>query len=101
MTPPAPIRALVLVTADPRVDGRAREALRMAIGLTLAEIAVTVALAGDAADALRDAATAWVDERETRRHLATLEQVGATLVIDPSPEGLLDLVLAADRVVTW
>jgi len=93
-------RALVLLTADPRTSARAKEALRMAIGLTLADLKVTVALVGPAADATRDEA-AWVDEPETRRHLSTLEEVGASVVIDPSPDEILDLVVAADRVVTW
>jgi len=92
---------LVLVTADPRASDRMKEALRMAIGLTLADLTVTVALVGPAAEAGRDDATAWVDEPETRRHLGTLEEVGATVVVGPNGDALLDLVLAASRTVTW
>ncbi len=106
---------LILVTTDPRSSPTFGEALRMAIGMTLADLEVTVAFVADAASALSDTRTAWEGGIEVRRYLDTLVELDGTLLFDgdsatelpaearplKGPSALLDAIFAHDRVVSW
>jgi hypothetical protein len=110
---------LVLIGADPRVSGRAFEAMRIGIGIVAGENEVVFVLSGPAVHLLDDDTDDLVDGddiakfRENLRRLGTPFHVEAAAVpaadwnsdghavIPVTPERIADLVRGSRRVLVF
>jgi hypothetical protein len=92
-------RVLVVVDADPRISDRAVEALRMSVGVAVAENRVRVLL-GAAAAGFLDPATAVTlpGAARARGFLDALASLGAEVVRNADPA---DLAADSDVVLRW
>jgi len=89
---------LVVVDADPRASGRAVEALRMSVGLTLSDSRVRILLSGEAERLLRHEAGGFPDHLRAGEYLKTL----ATAGVEVGPgEDVLEAARVADVVLRW
>ncbi len=75
-------KVLVLIRRPPFGSEYASEALRMAVGLTLAANEITVALAGDGVGLLREAQPLAIDALEIEKHLEACRQLGVRVVAE-------------------
>jgi hypothetical protein len=111
---------LVLITADPRVSGRAFEAMRIGVGIVAGENDVTFVLAGPAVHLLDDDTDDLVDGDDIAKFRANLKRLGVPFhaeasaipadtdwnaeghtVVPVSPEAIADLVRAARRFLVF
>jgi hypothetical protein len=111
---------LVLITQDPRVTGRAFEAMRIGVGIVAGENEVTFVLAGPAVHLLDGDTDDLVDGDDVAKFRANLKRLGvpfhletAAVPSDPdwnadghsivrvTREQIADLVRAARRVLTF
>jgi hypothetical protein len=111
---------LVLITQDPRVTGRAFEAMRIGVGIVAGENEVTFVLAGPAVHLLDDDTDDLVDGDDVAKFRANLKRLGvpfhvetAAVPSDPdwnaddhpivrvTREQIADLVRAARRVLSF
>ena len=111
---------LVLITADPRVSGRAFEAMRIGVGIVAGENDVTFVLAGPAVHLLDDNTDDLVDGDDIAKFRANLKRLGVPFhaetsaipadsdwnaeghtVVPVSPEAIADLVRAARRFLVF
>jgi hypothetical protein len=111
---------LVLITQDPRVTGRAFEAMRIGVGIVAGENEVAFVLAGPAVHLLDDDTDDLVDGDDVAKFRANLKRLGvpfhvetAAVPSDPdwnaddhpivrvSREQIADLVRAARRVLSF
>ncbi len=89
---------LVIVDADPRESGRGIEALRMSVGLTLAENRVRVLLAGEGRRLLEPEREAFPGFLVARTYLNALRDQGAEVM---EGESILHEARRADSVLRW
>ena len=93
-----PRRVLVVVDADPRASDRALQALRMSVGVALAENDVRILLTGEAVRLLTPECAALPGGARAVGFLEALERLGVEVLRDGDPA---ELVREADAVVRW
>jgi hypothetical protein len=76
------VAVLVLVSSDPEASHRANEAIRIALGLAVAESDLILLLWGPAAKVLGADVEDHVDGEDTHKHLATLERLGQAVHVE-------------------
>jgi len=96
ITPPR--RVLVVVDADPQASDRALQALRMSVGVALAENDVRVLLTGEAVRLLTPGCAALPGGARAIGFIEALERLGVEVLRDGNPA---DLVGEADVVMRW
>ena len=111
---------VVLITQDPRVTGRAFEAMRIGVGIVAGENEVTFVLAGPAVHLLDAETDDLVDGDDVAKFRANLKRLGVAFHVEASAvpadpdwnqdghevvrvtrEQIADLVRGARRVLTF
>ena len=80
--PETEIPVLVAVSVDPETSPRAKEAVRIALGILAGENAVTIVLLGAGAKVLDADAEDYVDGEDLIRHLGTLKKLGQAFHVE-------------------
>jgi hypothetical protein len=109
---------VVLITQDPRVTGRAFEAMRIGVGIVAGENEVTFVLSGPAVHLLDADTDDLVDGDDVAKFRANLKRLGVPFHVDAVPddpdwnsdgheivrvsrEAIADLVRGARRVLAF
>ena len=91
-------RVLVVVEADPGTSSRALEALRMSVGVAVAENDVRVLLTGDSGQFLDPGGAGLPGGARAVGLIEALERLGAEVIRDGDPA---EHIGAADATVRW